>query len=73
MVKSLNVSNAVSCATTDADYNSANQRKPSSEFATNLCQMQLGKIEKKLRYSSLAHTTGFYWLCEAKLAKPKLE
>lgn len=53
---------------TDADYNSAKNQ------VANLPPIYVNRQNrKKLRYSSLAHTTGFYWLCEAKLAKPKLE
>ena len=52
---------------TDADYNSAKNQ------VANLPPIYVNRQNrKKLRYSSLAHTTGFYWLCEAKPAKPKL-
>ena len=53
---------------TDADYNSAKNQ------VANLPPIYVNSNRQnrnKLRYSSLAHTTGFYWLCEA--ASPKLE
>lgn len=59
MVKSLNASNAVSCASTDADYNSAKNQ------VANLPPIYVNRQNrKKLRYHHLARTTGFYWLCE---------
>ena len=44
----------------DADYNSAKNQ------VANLLPIYANKQNRK-RYSSLARTTGFYWLCETKL------
>ena len=49
--------------TTDADMNSA---KSEAQVA-NLPPIYVNSRQNRKKYQSLAHTTGFYWLCELKL------